>query len=388
MLAIEPISPDGKATWGTQQLTTITRIKQQESRANPYTRFSGVPRSRYGRSPRGIPSRPGGPSRPGSPYAPSSSAEVAQVYLAVELSEYELGETTPGMQIIKKVYEFRTVDNVEHPYYRMSGKGEIRFDRSKSLPEQIHYQMLLQVRSDDGTVSRVPVDVFCQRLTDAELAGINNNLSEAAKRSQERARMASVAPPVESLDQLLATLRDPQSNFLKKLTAFNTIKKMPPEEKSRKAVLDASEPYLKDSNSSLQNAAIAVFGVWGTEDRAGILIEMAGGFSQLHRTYAIGALGNIGGKNAAAAVAKRLTDSSDMYAAATALKKMGSVAEEPVLKLVDYPETRVREQAYQILGKVGGRKSEVVLKDKAKSDPNNLNRVRAQAALRDLQRRS
>jgi hypothetical protein len=384
-LVIEPISPGGETTWGTTRLTTITQVKRTD--ADPYSRIGGVPGSRY--RPRRF------PPRPRMPFAPGAPTETIKHHLAVEVCEYELAESTAGLQVIKKTYEFQTIDDVENPYFKLSGSGSIRFDRSRSMPDQIHYQLHAQVRGDDGSVGRVPIDIFCQRMTDDEMAqqaaipaqpAPQPPRSLPAPQTPRPATTIPAARPAASLDDHLATIQNPNANFSQKYLALDAVKNTTPDDQNRKKVLDAVEPLLKDSNTSIQNTAILVFGEWGTEDRATVLFEMAGGFSQSHRWAAMRALGKIGGKKSAEAVAKRLTDSTDRITAAAALKEMGRVAEEPVLKLIDHADEQVRLHVYRVLGKVGGPKSRAVLDDKAKSDPSSYNRSAAGSALRELQR--
>lgn len=387
LLAIEPVSDKGEDTWGTQRITAIRQIERQESRFDPYSRFGGRP-PHFGR-PRGFPGPP-------SPFGPGGSTEVSKVHMALEVCGYELAESTPEIQVIKKTYEFQTIDDVENPYFRLSGTGSIRFSRTRLMPEEIHCDLHLQIRSDDGSILRVPIDVICSLLTNAELADFNMQVNNGLQRPAPKvgtnpAVRPAPANPVpagpETLEQHLATLRNAEANFSQKYIAMSAISRMTPDDNHRKEVLDAVEPMLKDSNSTLQTTALRVFGAWGTEDRAGTLIEMAESPSQTLRRQAIRALGTIGGKKAAEVVARRLTDKTDMLTAARALKDMGSVAEEPVLKLADHPEQQVRYNVYQILGKVGGPKSEAVLKSKAETDPNNVNRAAAEIALGELRTR-
>lgn len=398
-LPLEPLSSEGESTWGTTRMTTISQVKRTNSRMDPFSRFGRDPRSRFGR-PRGIP-------RPRSPFE-RESTEVTKVYLALELSEYELAESTPEIQVINKVYDFRTVEDVDPPYFRLSGNGTIRFDRARLLPDQIRYKLQMQIRGDDGSVARVPVEILIERFTDQELADHKNRVADALKKNQEaqQARANSTnqkrptnqaknpatktrpaAPAGESLDQHLATLRNPQANFSHKYLALHGIMKIMPKDDDRKKVIDVIEPMLKDSNPSLQTTAISAMGIWGTEDRASTLIEMAGGFSQSHRWAAMSALGKIGGKKSAKAVAKRLPDKTDSLTASRALKAMGPVAEEPALQYIDHPEQQVRYNVYNLLGAVGGAKSLAALKDKSQSDPNNFNRAAAQINVRNIQKR-
>ncbi len=392
-LAIEPISPDGEDTWGTMRLTTITQVRQSGSR---FDSRIGIPRPRSRFGPRGF------PRRPRSPF--DRSEETVKHHLALEVAEYELAESAGNVQVIRKNYELRTIDDADAPFFRLSGNGTIRFDRGLKMPMQIHCHFKMQLRGDDGPIE-APLEILCERMTPEELARLDrqpaaqpipvppranpvrpNPLQPQA--DPVRPNPAPAAPqPAATIADHVATVSDPNANFSQKYIALNALKNATPDENHRKKVLDAVEPLLKDSNVALQNTAIDVFGTWGTEDRTDILIEMAGGYSASHRRAAMKALGKIGGKKSAEAVVKRLTDSNDRITAARALKEMGRVAEEPVLKLIDHDDQQVRYQVYHILGEVGGPKSAAALKKKAETDPSNFNRAAARNALRDLERR-
>ena len=399
---IEPISPDGEDTWGTLRLTAIPKIQRTES-LDPYSRIGGIQRPPYGRS-RGSRGRRSPRGIPRGPIAPSVPQETVQLLMALEVCEYELGESTPTLQVISKTYEFQTVDDAENPFFRLSGKGTIRFDRTQNMPQHIHCLLTLRLRSDTGIVLQAPIEILCERVADNEVGLLNPGLQTPAVPPTAFLPPQTNTPPrvtpapqvvrpqparrPETLDEHVARIRDPNASFNDKFISLSAVKNTTPNGSQRKVVLDTVEPLLKDSDTTLLSIAIDVFGVWGTEDRASVLIEMAaGGPSETHRRCAIKALGKIGGKKSAEAVVKRLTDSKDMFTAARALKEMGNIAEEPVLKLIDHEDDKIRYQVYQILGVIGGPKGEAVLKDKSQSDPISFNRAGAQNALRELQSR-
>ncbi|MCA9070791.1 MAG: trypsin-like peptidase domain-containing protein, partial [Planctomycetaceae bacterium] len=178
-LPIELLSADGESEWGSTRLTTIAQVKRTSSRFDPFSRFGGIPRPRFGR-PRGLP-----PTR--NPFD-QGTTEVTKVHLALETSEYELGETTPEIQVIDKTYDFKTMEDVDPPYFHLSGKGTIRFDRKRLLPDQIRYNLQLQIRNDNGSVARVPVEVLIERFTEQELTDHNNRVADALKKNQEAAQ--------------------------------------------------------------------------------------------------------------------------------------------------------------------------------------------------------
>ena len=390
-LVIEPFSDRGETTWGKQRLTKITQVKKTTSTYDPYSRYPSLryPSSRY-RSPY---SRPRPLPMPRSPYDRGTTSEVTKVYLAIQAAEYELKEASGQTQTIRKDYLLRTIDDATTPYLQMAGTGTIRFDRAKSLPEDLHYEIVYQVRLDNGTLLRVPIDLVCKKFSDEELADYNQKLAakveEYAKKREELAKSnpTPTRPAKPTLEENIAVITDPNKNTSQKMSAMFNIKRMAVVEEQRKNVLDAVEPYLDGKESTLVTYACYVFSVWGTEERAAKLIELTEDFSQSHRRHAIDTLGDIGGKKAAEAVAKRLTNETDLYSASTALKKMGSVAEAPVLKLIDHDEQKIRYQVYYILRDVGGTKSLAALKDKAESDPVSVNRSVAGSAARDIERR-
>jgi len=91
---------------------------------------------------------------------------------------------------------------------------------------------------------------------------------------------------------------------------------------------------------------------------------------------------------AAEAMAPLLANLGDRARVSQSLKKMGSVAEEPVLQLIDHADHFVRGEVYEILGAIGGPKSAAVLKDRAANDPHTFGKAAAQRALRRLDRKN
>ncbi len=376
-LAIEPLSPKGESSWATRRLTTITHTQRDQSRYDPFSRFgSGSPfrsrsRSRFG--PRGIP-------RPPSPFDRGGS-EVKKVYLAMEIAAYELAETNPQTQVISKHYDFRTIDDSDKPHVRLYGDGNIRFDRSKRLCDQISFHLNLEVRGDDGKSALVPVEVFCERLTDQELDERNRRTADLVKKSQQQAQ----ARAAMTIDDHLAAITDPNKSSSEKYYSLSRLKTTTPNDQKRKAVLDAVKPNLDSKDALVRNGSIDVFGRWATEAEAKALIDLVTHADTSVRFSAIRALGKIGGAKAASALVGRLTVSTDGSVAASALQKMGEIVEDPVLKLIDHPDERVRYQVYRILGKVGGAKSLAALKKK--SEPHTVYRAVANASMQEIGRR-
>ena len=78
----------------------------------------------------------------------------------------------------------------------------------------------------------------------------------------------------------------------------------------------------------------------------------------------------------------------ETFAAAHALRGMGSVAEDAVIKLLEHEDYQVRYQACNVLGEIGGPKSVAALKKQLEQDTHQWSRVAAEVALRRLERQN
>jgi hypothetical protein len=101
------------------------------------------------------------------------------------------------------------------------------------------------------------------------------------------------------------------------------------------------------------------------------------------RESAIEGLARLKTEEAAEAIAERLGVFGDRMAASEALQRMGPVAESAVLKQLDHEDWSVRQEACEILGKIGTQKSVPVLKQ-ALNDSNGIVQHYALEALRRL----
>ena len=97
LVAIAPLNPTGQATWGRTEQTSVTRIEQDPN--DPFARMRA----------RGLMRPPFGP--PGA----FGNKPKETVFPAQESTTFTLGQQVADVQLLKKSYELKTLDNVNSP---------------------------------------------------------------------------------------------------------------------------------------------------------------------------------------------------------------------------------------------------------------------------------
>ncbi|HEX7446441.1 MAG TPA: trypsin-like peptidase domain-containing protein, partial [Pirellulales bacterium] len=144
-MAVEPLPPDGEKTWQTQRVTALTQIVGQEQ-----TPSSRMP-SRYRRQRGG-----------GSPFAPR--AQAVMIVPALEVSVYELQQTSSDRVQLKKKYVFTTLQKEgTPPVAQMTGEGTVTFNTQQGYPESMDFRATM-VRSSGAVSVTVPVALTWNRV--------------------------------------------------------------------------------------------------------------------------------------------------------------------------------------------------------------------------------
>lgn len=364
-LPIEPLPSDGEQTWQTTRVTALTQIIGQESANNQMP-------SRYRR-------RRGG----GNPFAQRAQVVVVP---ALEVSAYELHQTSPGRVQLKKKYVFTTLQKEgTPPLAQMTGEGTVMFNSQEGFPESMEFRATM-VRSAGAVSVTVPITFAWNRvdqtvLNDARSRAAAGNAAPAVPAGV--AAKPAVASTTQEVDRLLRELKT-AGNAAQKSVAVNTLVRMQPIDQRRSQVTQAVEPLMRDTNAMLRDGAIRAMGVWGTKDNVPALLKMLDQLDSSIRRSTMEALGKIPDKRGAEAVAKLLPNEADRRDASSALKAMGQVAESEVIGLLKHKDKKVRAEACQVLAEIGGKKSIAALKKMLQSDKDSWSRAAAQLALKKL----
>jgi S1-C subfamily serine protease len=163
LVAIAPLSSNGQPTWGRTEQTSITRIEQDPN--DPFARMRA----------RGLTRPPFGPF--GDPFG---NKRKETVFPAQESTTFTLGQQVADVQLLKKTYNLKTLDNVNNPYLHLKGEGDWRYHLKDAMPFSAEMKFELSRNIDNVTI-RVPFTM--QFLyTDPQVI--------AAERQQAELRMA------------------------------------------------------------------------------------------------------------------------------------------------------------------------------------------------------
>jgi hypothetical protein len=189
--------------------------------------------------------------------------------------------------------------------------------------------------------------------------------------------------------QLAEHLFDAQSPFHEK--AVQTLLNVPREEvadkKVRGRIAQGYRQVAFAEGSAHAAAGVRGLVAWGGKFSAPLLIELleksaaAGGGTGVEEALYEG-LGSLATPECAAAVVERLGAATSSPAAVACLRKMGPVAEQPLVDLLPFESADANLAAINLLADVGSRKSNAILRKATKSENEDV----ASAALEAIRK--
>jgi hypothetical protein len=374
---LDPLPQRAQAMWECSEQRSLARIQREDGIWGAFGPRRIAPPPRIG---------PRFGSRFGTPFA---DREKVTVFAAKERREYTVTESTPQAVTVHRQFELKTTERAAGvPSLDLTGVGTIRFDRAESLPQRIEHDMLLKIEVDNVSV-RIPFEVECTRLTDAELAESRRQAQIALEEAQKRAAEQKIKEnSPEALAEHVKTLKEltAEGEFSKRYNAVNALQRMTPADHAaaRKDVIAALEPLRDDANASIRGAALKAYVHWADQDELDALIELAGHDDYFVRKAALEKLGQLGGKKAAAAIAPQLAELRYRTDATKALAAIGPDAVGAVVEVADAEDYQTRSAAYEVLGKIGGEKGRKLLQKRADEDPHFAAKLAAKRALDSL----
>lgn len=159
-------------------------------------------------------------------------------------------------------------------------------------------------------------------------------------------------PDADGVTKALFQLKSP--DLFKRHEAVRQLKGALPDER-RSEVSKALEPLVTDPDFFTRQGAIEALGIWGTRESVPVLLKAMN--DQMTRDAAMEALGRLKDQRAVEPIANRLEVLFDQHQASEALKRMGSMAEEAVLKRLNHPDVLVVLAACDVLQTIGTRRS-------------------------------
>jgi HEAT repeat protein len=193
------------------------------------------------------------------------------------------------------------------------------------------------------------------------------------------------------VSKAIAVLKDTSSKATDVRTALSTLAtaRLNAAKPERKEVAALLNKFLKSEDDTVRMAAVRAAQDWATAENIPTLLELLKTTQSYQRSTIIQALGATGGNADVATVLVRLMESSNTrFPASQALQKMGPIGESAVLPLLKSSERTTRDDACQILGEIGGKKSKAALEAiMAKTKEGDFQNIQAKMALDKINER-
>ncbi|MBC7820152.1 MAG: trypsin-like peptidase domain-containing protein [Planctomycetaceae bacterium] len=177
LVAIAPLNPTGQATWGRTEQTSVTRIEQDPNDPLARMRARGLMRPPFG---------PFGNNRP-----------KETVFPAQESTTFTLGQQVADVQLLKKNYELKTLDNVNSPYLLLKGEGDWRFHVKDAMPFSAELKFELSRNIENATI-RVPFQMNFL-YTDPQIIAAERKVNEERMADARRQQSEKAAAEIEKL---------------------------------------------------------------------------------------------------------------------------------------------------------------------------------------------
>jgi hypothetical protein len=329
---------------------------------------------------------------------PSLQKQTTTIIPIIELTKYQLRESTGNLQKIEKHYQMIAVKQEgQEPLQQLTGRGEIIFDCEAGCIKECNMELEVS-RRQGNVVETMPLkysyqlgDVYTREQWNTKLAEASvqakKQMSDYEQRQIEREREEKVKgrklieDSIAGLDKLRGT------NLYLKLSEISRVKPIP---EYRDQISKLVDPYLLSKESSVRSSALDVIKTWGTSHNKTNLLKLLDSLDNLTRENACECLANCVKEPDVAEKIASLFDSddaSDHYAAKDALKEMGAVAEDVVLKLLDREDEEMRSTAIDLLCEMGTNKCIPFLQKIIDSRANRSLSSSAQTALSAIDRR-
>jgi hypothetical protein len=332
MLAIEPLG-SGEPTWRVERGISIVRRKKEESRFGPGF-HRPIPRPPFAR----------GSSEP--------KEKIESITPAFERYVYELGRIDGDMVQIKKRYELETLDGSDD--LKVTGSGTILFNKREGVPESMTFEATFTLNEGNFSAT-VPITFSYHRVQGDAACESKATVSNPLPPSEERLR----EPDKYELDDLLEQLRD-GGDVRKTLGKLRGIR---PGERRKEVALEVAK-CLENKSLFVRQEAAWTLQVWYVEENVPDLLEVLEDSHFPVRHSAIWMLSHFPRPEIAGAIVK--VYGPNEIQAKPSLIRMGPVAEDAVLTLLEHKDWPIRKSAGDILSRIGTEKSLPKLKERAK----------------------
>ena len=311
------------------------------------------------------------PFGPRGPFGPSQPRDkVKESHPAVERTRYNLVSEDENQFVLKKQYEFRTLEDEESPYIHIRGSGEVIVDKSIGMPTSLTYDATLVQNQKNVTVRlplrvtyklRDPAEVAAERKKNAELAAQRKAEAEKKRKTQEEAaQVAATVPNPEKVVELMANIAAKPVGEHWHYKTIDALAKLAVVEEQREDVVKLAQERMSSTDSWVSNSATVLLIKWGKrEDHVKVfapyLSDIHNGVNHWILGTVYGKLGEYDDPQIIAALVTRLKKREDAGHAQKALIAIGSPCEDALLMAMEM-DSKIHKHAAGILKQVGTEK--------------------------------
>jgi len=381
-LAIEDIHRRGRRAWGSESQTELRVIERSNDGDFPFGPRFGPMGPRFG------------------PYGRDEPDEkVKASYPAVERVRYEIEHEDADEAVIKKKYEFRTLESSDDPYLSIQGSGTLTFDKRLGMPRRLEFRSTY-VRNSENVSLRIPMNLAYELRDPAEVAEerrvaaerLAKAREEAEARAKERAAAETVArttPNPDKVDELVNKVKSSPVPLV--FQHLDALAKLAVVEDRRDDVVELAAGFLDADHDWARSSALKVIIQWAPEERR---VSLLNDFLRdperdvpiLARQLVFETLGESTNADVPQVLAIRLKVQADRRDAAKALVASGPAAEDAVLVLLATAPD-VRREVADILKEIGTAKSLPALENAARDESSASIKRPLQAALEAIRKR-
>ncbi len=307
---------------------------------------------------------------------------------------YELDELTDDKAVVNTSYlSVRTEEASGKLWGKVAGAGQYTFDRKQGVMTLGSSELKLKAEQD-GIETTVPLRIAfklrntltSQEIKDrAEKAKQDAAERDAKRKDEEREKLTKVLAALKSANEYAA------DNVLRQtlgdLSALGHDLGQSPEREEIGPLLNR---YFKHRDDWIRSSALSAAASWATPANIPTLLELLQTQDTFTRSDVIRALGASGGDEKSATALAKMMETADFsvrWEVRDTLKTMKKFAEPVVLPLLESHNKDVREDACQVLGEVGGRKSFEALTALLGKNSDGLERMSIQQSLDKVKQR-
>lgn len=279
-------------------------------------------------------------------------------FRAKEEVRYRVVEKTEGSIVIERTYRLRTDQEVAgRARFEASGSGRLVFDPQLGRFRELNWEQTV-AENEELRMVQAQAKISARLLSEDEFQELAKKEKAAAEEAKVRLAELQKPKPLGPGEKEVLIEELKSQEFFRQLRAAERLARAEREEPAE-PVCQALLPLLEKRELGLVIAGARALEIWTAPSAEAKLRQLLGSENPLLAGHAMVALSWFPSPELAESIAPRMRQ---VPRAKEALKRLGPVAEEAVLREFYRQEAGLRTAALEVLAEVGGEKSLEVLR--------------------------